>query len=313
MSSEQLFANGRIAVLSTRLLSKDKYMRLAECNNLAEALRVLSEYGFGEVTPSPNDYEMLLHSETDKTLALLKELCTNTKTLCYLLCKYDYHNAKVLMKGKYMRRDFVSMCFEGASYSPEQMRDDFVADNYGSYPKRMSEACDAIDAAFANGDRSPQTVDKILDKACFAEMLSLAKGSLSQLVVKLCDLQINAVNLTTVRRFRRADFTSQTLDEWFVDGGSIKRKTLSGLLEGSILPSELPEQYRELLRNGDAFVAMRNRLVADYADPMTVQPVLEYFFAKLDEVDLVRRILVDVKNGADKDKLKDKINRCLTK
>ncbi len=318
MSSEQLFANGRIAVMSTRLLTKDKYLRLAECNSLAEAIKVLVECGLGDASAAqPNDYEQLLRVETDKTLASLRELCTNVKVLRYLLCKYDYHNAKVLMKGKYMRQDFVSLCFDGATYSAEQMRDDFAEDNYGNYSKYMADACDDVDAEFANGNRAPQTVDRILDKACLAEMSRLAKSSGSQLVVKLCDLHVNATNLTLVQRFKQAGFSSETLGEWIADGGSIKRATLLGLFEGAS-PDDLSERYRNLYRRDvvqqESYVKrLRNDLVRDYADPMTVQPALEYFFAKIDEVDLVRRVLTEVKNGTDKDKIKEYINQCLTR
>ncbi|MCH5153534.1 MAG: V-type ATPase subunit, partial [Clostridiales bacterium] len=47
MHSDQLYANGRIAVMSTRLLTADKFTRLAECSTLIEALRVLTENGYG--------------------------------------------------------------------------------------------------------------------------------------------------------------------------------------------------------------------------------------------------------------------------
>lgn len=312
MSSEQLYANGRIAVLSTKLLTKDKFVRLAECGTLAEALRVLAELGFGE-SAQPNDYEQVLRRETDAALGAIKELCTNGKVLGYLLCKYNYHNAKALMKGKYMRRDCLSLCFESATYPPEQMRDDFVSDNYRRYSRLMAEACDAVDTAFANGERNPQKIDMILDKACFAEMLRLAHASLCPLAVKLCDLQINCTNLTLAQRFKRAGFSAEALNEWLVAGGSISREKIAGYFEGTQSANDFPEQYRALFGSENAFATLRNKLVADYADPLTVQPALEYFFAKTDEIDLIRLILVGVKNGADKNKLKDKINQCLTK
>ena len=59
MSNEQLFANGRIAVLSNKLLTADKYIRLTECGNLAEALRTLGECGYSAAA-AESDYEQAL-------------------------------------------------------------------------------------------------------------------------------------------------------------------------------------------------------------------------------------------------------------
>ena len=50
MNDNQLYANGRVAVLSTKLLAQDKLTRLAECNNVAEAVKVLTENGYGGMT-----------------------------------------------------------------------------------------------------------------------------------------------------------------------------------------------------------------------------------------------------------------------
>ena len=37
MKENQFYANGRVAVLSTKLLGQDKLTRLAECSTVAEA------------------------------------------------------------------------------------------------------------------------------------------------------------------------------------------------------------------------------------------------------------------------------------
>ena len=307
-SSEQLFANGRIAVLSNKLLGTDKYMRLAECNTLAEVLKQLNEYGYGTVSDVA-DYEQVLRGELDKLLCDVKELCCNASALRFLLCKYDFHNAKVLMKGKYLRQDMTEYCFSNVSLSPQQMRDAFNADDYSCVCESMANACDAIDAEFADGNRSPQTVDRLLDKAYFGELRRLANKSMSRLLVKIADLQTNVANLSLITRLKKAHLGDDELKQWLIEGGSVKPKTLIGLYNGEVDVSDAA--YRQLSACADSesyFVRMRNKLVADYADPLTLQPALQYFYAKVDETELVRRIIADVKNGVDKEKIKEKIN-----
>lgn len=306
MSSEQLFANGRIAVLSNRLLTVDKYVRLAEVNGEAEAFRLLSEFGYD--TSDAADCEDVLRKSLDNALAEVKELCTSSNALRFLLCKYDYHNAKTLMKGKYMRQDFCYCCFGNATYPVEKMKEDFVNDDYKAYSKNMAEACDAIDTQYARGNRSAQVIDRTLDKACFADMRRFARLCTSRLPAKLVEAEIDITNITLVLRLKKAQMTAA--DEWLVDGGSIPFAQLKTLFDNAET-CDIAEKYRKVAQGADAqreFAALRAQLLAEYADPMGFQPPLQYFYSKVAETELLRRIIADVKNGVDKEKIKEKIN-----
>ena len=320
MNSDQLYANGRIAVLSTRLLSADKFVRLTESKTLVEALRVLAEggYGNGVIVDNPNDYEQLLKNELDYAMLQLKELCYDKNAVKFLLCKYDYVNAKLLMKGKYLREDFTEYCFDNASYDKIAMQQAFVNDSYTEFGKFMAKACEAIDAEYANGNRSPQVVDKLLDQASFDEMRHVAKHSSNRVVFKLYDWLTNTSNLMLIYRLKKAGYGVEEYDKWIVDGGSLKRQTLLTLWDNESSVLDLPELYRSfyalcslsntsLKQAEQQQIMYRNNLIAEYADFLTVQPALQYFFAKVDETEKVRRVLIDVKNGVDKDKIKDKL------
>ena len=319
-SSNQLYANGRIAVLSTRLLGADKFTRLSECSTLVEALRVLSEngYGAGMTVTNANDYELVLRAELDSTLSLLKELCYDANAQAYFLCPYDYVNAKILMKSKYLRADGVEYCFGNARYEPSKMQDDFVNDDYAAYSKNMAEACDGIDTEFASGNRSAQMIDARLDKAMFADMEGYSKRCSIRLVHKLFVWQVDTANLMLIYRLKKSGATVDELNKWFVKGGHVKLDTLVALWNSDTAAVDLPDEYRHfyaLCKSENATLAAaekeqvvyRNKLVAEATDMLTVQPVLEYFYAKTDEIQKLRRLLVDVKNGVDKEKIKEKL------
>ena len=309
MNSDQLYANGRIAVLSTKLLGADKFQRLAECRAISEAVRVLQESGYasGVVLSDPNDYEQILKAELDSAMSQIRELCFDKNAVKYLLCKYDYVNAKLLMKGKYLREDFTAYCFDNARYDKVQMQQDFVNDSYAEYGKYMSKACDGIDAEYANGNRSPQVVDKILDQACFDEMRHYARRSSNRVVYKLYDWLTNTSNLMLIYRLKKAGYGKDELEQWIVNGASLKRQTLLSLWDSDAVALDLPEQYRRFyaLCNGSNAslrlaeqeqIAYRNKLIEEYADLLTIQPALQYFFNKVDETEKVRRALIEVKN-----------------
>ncbi len=301
--SNQLYANGRIAVMSTKLLGADKFSRLADCLTLGEALKVLSECGYG-VSVEANGYEEVLNAQADANVALLKELCFNQGVLNYFSCQYDYHNAKVLMKRKYARIDGTDGCFEHAKLSAQAMAEGMVNDDYSQLSPIMAEACDAVDFQFAQGNRSPQVVDRILDVACFAEMRECANKCKVPLIKRLCQWHADTTNLMLVCRLQKAGRTQKDLDDWFVVGGTLSKQNVFEFWNGAALTGELGKfaevckkdlsSAEELQREG------RNKIVAEYADSLTIQPVVAYYFRKQDEIDKVRRILIAVKNGTNK-------------
>lgn len=319
MNSDQIYANGRIAVLSTKLFGSDKFLRLAECATVAEALKVLSESGYGNglTVQNSNDYEQILAAELDNALSLLRELCYDKNAVEYFLCRYNYHNAKVLMKRKYMRQSGVENCFLQTGVSPEQLQQCFVNDDYSLCTPNMAEACDEVDGEFANGNRSSQTVDILLDKAMFCDMRKYAQKSSLSLVRKLFDWEVDSTNIMLISRLKRAALGKDALDKWLIDGGSLKRRQLETVWEKGILEDAeddckalcamCTQENADLVAAEQYKTSVRNKLVREYADFLTIQPVVQYFFQKVDEIDKIRMILISVKNGADKEKLKEKI------
>ena len=318
-SSNQLYANGRIAVLSTKLLGADKFVRLAECSSIVEAVRVLTECGYGGgTTVAANEYETLLRAELDQAIALMKELCYDDNAVKYFLCKYDYANAKVLMKSKYMRSDGTAYCFVNATYDPSQMQSSFVVDDYSQVSGNMAKALNAIDEQYANGNRSAQIVDELLDKAMFQDMRMCAKKSSVKFVEQLYNWQVDTTNLMLVYRLKKAGLTKDDYERWIVDGGSVKKEKLLALWDNDIVAHDLNDKLREFYQLCNATnlslalaekaqQTYRNAIVAENADLLTIQPAIEYFYKKVDETEKVRRVLVDVKNGVDKDKIKDRL------
>lgn len=323
MSVDQLYANGRIAVMSTRLMGVDKFARLAESNTLAEAVKQLTDlgYGAGVSVVNPNDYEQLLVSELDEALKALKELCMNKHAVKYFLAKYDYLNAKALMKCKYMRQDGLAYCYKEASVSPERMQEAFVVDDYSSCSKNMAEACDKIDSEYANGNRAPSVVDITLDKAMFADMLIYANkcklrfGFVKQMFVYLAD----TANLMAAYRVKKAGLDKSFYADMLVVGGSISNGMLLDLFDNEQKAVDLSYGYKRFyalttLENPNLSLAESEqkanvyKILKDNADLLTIQPVLEYFFNKVNEIERIRKVLVAIKSGQDKDKIKDILN-----
>lgn len=318
MGANQLYANGRVASLSTKIFQADKFNRLTECASLPEALKVLAESGFGAGVnvSSPNNYEELLKAELDATTALFNELCLDENAKKYFLCKYDYVNAKILMKCKYMRQDGIEYCFNGAEIPPKAMQEAFVRDDYSACPQNMAKACDEIDASFADGKRSPQIVDYRLDLAMYADMLRYAKKSSFKPLKKMFEYKVDTTNLMTLYRLKKANAPEQDVEKWIIPNGRISLELLKKLWNNEQNQADLPGEYKgffDLCKAENSTLAhaeqeqskMQFKFLSDNADFLTVQPVLDYFVKKVDEIDKVRKILVAIKSGVDKEKIKE--------
>lgn len=320
MGVDQLYANGRIAVMSTRLLTADKFARIAESNTLAEAVKAVAEngYGNGVTLTVPNDYEQLLVAELDEALKVFKELCGNRHAVNYFLAKYDYLNAKVLMKCKYMRIDGLAYCYNQATVPAAAMQTAFVNDDYSAVSKNMAEACDKIDAEYADGNRSPSIVDVTLDKAMYADMLLHANKCKMRFrfIKDMFVYQADTVNLMSAYRAHKAGLDKVAYEKMLIDGGSISKETLLALFDDETKANNLDYVYKRfyaLCKADNANLASAEReqkehtyrILRDNADLMTIQPVLEYFFNKVNEIDRVRQLFVAVKAGLDKDKIKE--------
>lgn len=317
--SDQLYANGRIAVMSNRLLTADRFVRLAECTCIAEALKVLSECGYagGMTVQSPNDYEQILIAELDEAMSVLAELCFDKNAKAYFLCRYNYHNAKVLMKNKYLRVDSSAGCFSHAGANPAELLQAFINDDYSLCTKTMAQALSDVDFQFADGNRTPRVVDVVLDKAMYREMRAYAKRSTSGIPRKLFRYEADTLNLMLLYRLKKAAFGVENLQDWIVEGGSITKETLEKLWANDSASADLPEQYRQfyslctldgnanLLAAEAAQKAGRNKIIREHSDLLSIYPVIEYFFNKVDEIDKVRYVLIGVKNGVDKETIKN--------
>lgn len=112
-------------------------------------------------------YENLIAAREREATSFFKENVVEKSGMEAVLLKNDYHNAKVLIKAKYLRLSDVSdMILPDGLFDAEKMKADIFDDDYAAYPKYLAEALDAVDVAFANGNRVRATSTLPWTKRC---------------------------------------------------------------------------------------------------------------------------------------------------
>ena len=325
MADALLYVNARIKSLENGLLSSLQISRLADAESVSEACKILQECGFsnGLQIDDYKSYENLIAAREREAASFFKENVVEKSGMEAVLLKNDYHNAKVLIKAKYLRLSDVSdMLLPDGLFVAEKMKADIFDDDYAAYPKYLAEALDAVDVAFANGNRSPRYIDVTVDKAMFGNMRDIiAKGKDATLVAWLA-LTADTSNISSFIRSRKLGLDKDFFDEGFVEGGKLDKDFFDALYESS------DDAFKEKMRYTDYGAATETALSDDNGlvrfetavdnmvvklfkdnkyDMFSVAPIVGFYFGKLTEIKVVKLCVSAIKNNLDKNLLRQRL------
>lgn len=200
MSNNVIYANSRISAREIKLLDNEKLRRLLDCNTLADAIKTLAEFGIGD--GAETDVDVILKNDREQLMSFIKELKLDGAFINAVLMKYDFHNVKVLMKAKYMRfEEYTHMLYPEYKYDVKRLAEKIKADDYSDVEPILRDALTAIDEAFASGNRSPKTIDIIIDKAYYAYAIKKVKGD--KIAQEYFAFKVFAINAMTFIRAKK--------------------------------------------------------------------------------------------------------------
>lgn len=216
--TDYLFASSRIRALEKGLLNKERIHRMLESRSLEESIKVLQECNYGlEQDLAPGHYEDLLTQEHQKNLALIRELDEKLGPL--FSYQYDYLNIKILLKAEFLG-------LEEAIFSPlgdipvAKLKVAIRERNFaGMTPVMREAAAKAIDAFGKSGD--PQSIDLILDAACFEDMKKKAKEFDNPYINDFVAREIDLANIKAFVRIKKQGGRSELLRYSFIPGGKL--------------------------------------------------------------------------------------------
>lgn len=140
--------------------------------------------------------------------------------------KYDYHNAKALVKGEATGADVRRLLVSGGRYSCRQLLEGFQKDALSGVSARFQQAVAAARRILAD-TRDPQQCDILLDKACYEEMARLAEDCASPFLKGYVRLCADTANLRTAVRVARMGKGSDFLLHVLLPGGSVAESALA--------------------------------------------------------------------------------------
>lgn len=322
---DYLTISARIHAMENRLLNQERMDRMIEAKDVSDAAKVLVECGYddmGQVTGESIE-ETLSKAQTD----LFHDLSTavgNRALLDVFRCKYDYHNAKVLVKGEALRQSQEALLVGGGRYAPQHLAEDYGREDLRGcsdiFRRGVTRARETLGAT---GD--PQMADFILDRAYFEELTQLAKASGSKFVEGFVALSIDVANLRSCVRASRLGKGMEFLQQVLVPGGNVPARTLATARGDELAGLFRTSSLAQAAATGSALSAPGSGALTDFErecdDAMMdylgagrrvafgEQPIVGYLYAREAEMTAIRTILSGRMAGLDGDTIRQRLRR----
>ena len=222
--TEYLRISSRVRAMENRLMTRDRLERMIDARDDGEALKVLSECGYGELT-AVEDLERALSAGRTQTVQDLSQAVPDRRLVELFQLKYDYHNAKVLLKSAVSGQKPDRLLISGGRYEPEMLVDSWERGDFSAFSPAYAQALNRA-ALELKQSGDPQQADLLLDRACYEEMALLAKGLDSAFLQEYVRLAVDAANLRSCVRCARLEKEPQFLGKVLLEGGNVPVRTL---------------------------------------------------------------------------------------
>lgn len=240
--ADYLYLSAMIRALEPSLLDSQRMERMIEARSDEDALRVLSECGYGGMESSGGadsislkTLELLLSRKRRELFYELRALAPDTRIVDIFQIKYDYHNLKALIKCQAVSAQAASLLIDSGRIDIKQMSTAVNQSDLRGLPDKMREAAEsAIGILAATSD--PQAADIELDKAYFNELIYTAAQTGSDFLSDYVCLVIDGANLKSIVRTTRMDKGSDFLWQVLAEGGNIETgRIISAFISGERL------------------------------------------------------------------------------
>ena len=289
----------RIHAMENRLLNRERIERMISAPSEDEALKVLDECGYGST--AGGSVESRLAGARAALLDEVQAAVPEPRLVDVFRLKYDYHNAKALVKGEATGADVHRLLVAGGRYSCRQLLEGFQKDALSGVSARFQQAVAAARRILAD-TRDPQQCDILLDKACYEEMARLAEDCASPFLKGYVRLCADTANLRTAVRVARMGKGSDFLLHVLLPGVlcTVGRAHLQAQPDGGPLLAFERECDNALTR----YVAAAKRV------PFGEEPVIAFLHAKDAELTAVRTILSGRRAGLDEAMIWERLREC---
>ncbi|MBQ7246559.1 MAG: V-type ATPase subunit [Lachnospiraceae bacterium] len=209
------------------MLDRAKAEHMVDAATIEDAAKMLTDCGYedlsGRTTPEIN-HILALYKEARINEAA--SLCPDSETADLFRIKYDYHNAKVLLKSEAMDMEPDRLLSRAGRVSAERIAGYFRDGQLVMLPRPLAHAITQAREILARTG-NPQAADFVLDRAYYSEALELVRTLECPWVSGYVRLLIDGANLISAVRAEKLGKDESFLEEVIVDGGSVSKNAIT--------------------------------------------------------------------------------------
>lgn len=313
--TDYLVISARIHAMETRMLSREKMDRMIDARDAAEAMKVLDECGY-----TGGSLDEMLARAREQVFRDMARSVPDPRLVEVFQIKYDYHNAKAILKAQAMGQDPSRLLLEGGRYAPARLLDDWQRESLRDcspvFRKAMEEAAKVL-----TDEADPQKADLVLDRASCLEMAELAKALDSKFLQGYVRLTVDVANLRSAVRVHRMGRDADFLRQALLEGGNVsvqaiaaaRAESLGEVFRGGPLAAAA-ELGAKLTAGGSltAFERECDNALTAYLEsarriPFGEETVIGYLYAKEQEFTAIRAIFAGRTAGLDGETIRSRL------
>lgn len=322
--TDYLFLSTRVRALETRLLDRERMDQMLEAHTNQEAMRLLAERGYPETEEevTVDSINEMLAKEREATFKDFYLFAPDRRLVDVFKIKYDYHNAKVLLKSEATGQDPARLLIEAGRVPAKELEEAVRSSDLRSMPVLLQDAI--VKAREVLGTtKDPQLADFILDRAYFEDMFRVANETGSDFLESYVRMLIDAANLKSIVRTLRMGKNTEFLESVLFTGGNIDKSRIVNTIASG---GGLDELYaisdlKEAAEAGNAAAKggglTRFEKLCDDAVTACISkakykafgeaPMVAYLAAKENELTAVRIIMTGRLAGLDPDVIRERL------
>ena len=226
------FASGYLHALDHRLISPDRFIRLAEARDVPEALSMLGDTDYARGVQdqmllldasetSEIDIGPVLEREAQRVKSLIDDLTQDLEVTDILFVRDDFFNLKLALKGVLggvtVADSFARLGTIDPSVIYEAVRQAGASEDI---PQFLREAASLAIGAF-NDTKDPIQIDRVVDAAMFEHLQAGAIKKGVFFLHRLLMVEIDLINILTFFRLRWAGEPLFSLQTALLRGGGL--------------------------------------------------------------------------------------------
>ena len=318
-----LYLSAMLRAREAKMLTREKAERMIDTASFDEAAKMLADCGYEDYSGmNAKQVDNALAERRAEIFAELARMSPNPETVEVFRMKYDYHNAKTLIKAEAAALEREDLLSSSGRVPVQTLIKSFTEEKFTGVPPVLADAIVQAKSVLAR-TANPQLADFALDKAYFTEPLKAARELDSDFLTGYARILIDSANLRSAVRTMRMGKDLDFLKLALVPGGGIDAgriaassssgETLAALFTNTLL-AEAAALGAEAAKGGrmtDFELACDNAVTAYLTRARLVAfgeaPVIAYLAAVEGEITAVRMILTGFLAGIAPDTIRERL------